>query len=117
MATDTDDELAPSESDSHSASSSPGTLLALEPKPDDFQQQAVDIGTARRKKGIDEASREASSDAEDDGEEDDEDEEEDEEDEEPRLKYAYLTSHLGGVYRNGDATSAFLAGGDKMVSR
>ncbi|OJJ76123.1 hypothetical protein ASPBRDRAFT_51785 [Aspergillus brasiliensis CBS 101740] len=42
-------------------------------------------------------------------------EESDEEDEEPRLKYSYLTKHLGAVYRNGDATSSFLATGDKMV--
>lgn len=39
------------------------------------------------------------------------------EDEEPRLKYASLTQHLKTVYRNGDATSAFLVAGDKMVSR
>lgn len=44
-----------------------------------------------------------------------EEEEEEEEDEEPRLKYASLTKHLKPVYRNGDATSAFLVGGDKMV--
>ena len=43
------------------------------------------------------------------------DDEEDDEDEEPRLKYARLTQHLGGVYRNGDATSSFLVAGDKMV--
>ena len=42
---------------------------------------------------------------------------EEEEDEEPRLKYASLTKHLKPVYRNGDATSAFLVAGDKMVSR
>ncbi len=40
---------------------------------------------------------------------------EDEEDEEPRLKYSSLTKHLKSVYRNGDATSAFLVAGDKMV--
>ena len=40
---------------------------------------------------------------------------EEEEDEEPRLKYASLTTHLKPVYRNGDATSAFLVAGDKMV--
>lgn len=50
--------------------------------------------------------------SEEEGEE--EGEEEDEEDE-PKLKYARLTGSLGGVYRNGDATSAFLVGGDKMV--
>lgn len=42
--------------------------------------------------------------------------EEEEEEEEPRLKYAPLTKHLKTVYRNGDATSAFLVAGDKMVS-
>ena len=41
--------------------------------------------------------------------------EEEEEEEEPRLKYASLTKHLKAVYRNGDATSAFLVAGDKMV--
>lgn len=46
---------------------------------------------------------------------DEEEEDSDEEDEEPRLKYAYLTKHLGSVYRNGDATSTFLVAGDKMV--
>jgi hypothetical protein len=59
------------------------------------------------------------SEAEDDEEEEDEDEDGDddqeEEEEEPRLKYARLTQHLGPVYRNGDATSAFLVAGDKMV--
>lgn len=43
------------------------------------------------------------------------DEESDDEDEEPRLKYSYLTKHLGSIYRNGDATSTFLVAGDKMV--
>lgn len=43
-------------------------------------------------------------------------EDEDEDDEEPRLKYASMTKHLTSVYRNGDATSAFLVAGDKMVS-
>ena len=50
-----------------------------------------------------------------DSEEDDE-EEEDEEDEEPRLEYTSVTKKLSSVYRNGDATSAFLVAGDKMVS-
>lgn len=58
----------------------------------------------------------ASDDLDEDEEEQDEEEEDSEEDdEEPRLKYAYLTKHLGSVYRNGDATSAFLVAGDKMV--
>ncbi len=52
-----------------------------------------------------------------DGDESDgeEEEDDDDEDEEPKLKYARLTQHLGPVYRNGDATSAFLVAGDKMV--
>lgn len=44
----------------------------------------------------------------------DEDEEEDEEDE-PKLKYTRLTGNLASVYRGGDATSAFMVAGDKMV--
>jgi hypothetical protein len=44
-----------------------------------------------------------------------EDESDAEEEDEPKLKYARLTGHLGPVYRNGDATSAFLVAGDKMV--
>lgn len=47
--------------------------------------------------------------------EDEDGEDEDEEDEEPRLKYAPLTRNLGTVYRNGDATSAFLVAGDKLI--
>ena len=42
-------------------------------------------------------------------------EEEEEEEEEPRLKYAPLTRNLTSLYRNGDASSAFLVAGDKMV--
>ncbi|MCJ1354996.1 MAG: Vacuolar protein sorting-associated protein 41 [Icmadophila ericetorum] len=45
----------------------------------------------------------------------DEEEEEEEEEEEPRLKYISLTKNLGPVYRNGDATSAFMVAGDKMI--
>jgi hypothetical protein len=45
----------------------------------------------------------------------DEDEDEDDADEEPKLKYSRLTSSLGPVYRNGDATSTFIVAGDKMV--
>ncbi|KAK3306201.1 uncharacterized protein B0T15DRAFT_534655 [Chaetomium strumarium] len=60
-------------------------------------------------------------DGEEDGDEeqdemdDEEEDDEEEEDEEPKLKYARLTQHLGPVYRNGDATSAFLVAGDKMI--
>ncbi|KAL9596187.1 MAG: hypothetical protein Q9219_005973 [cf. Caloplaca sp. 3 TL-2023] len=44
-----------------------------------------------------------------------EEDEEEEDDDEPRLKYVSLTQHLKPVYRNGDATSAFVVGGDKMI--
>ena len=46
---------------------------------------------------------------------DDDEDEEEEEEEEPRLKYAPLTKNLSSLYRNGDALSCFLVGGDKMV--
>lgn len=52
---------------------------------------------------------------EEDEDDDDNDDDDDEEDEEPKLKYARLTQHMGAVYRNGDATSAFLVAGDKMI--
>jgi vacuolar protein sorting-associated protein 41 len=42
-------------------------------------------------------------------------EEEDDDEEEPRLKYATISKRLSSVYRNGDAVSAFLVAGDKMV--
>jgi vacuolar protein sorting-associated protein 41 len=41
--------------------------------------------------------------------------EEDEEEEEPRLKYTTVTTRLSSLYRNGDAVSALLVAGDKMV--
>ncbi|POR36954.1 Vacuolar protein sorting-associated protein 41, partial [Tolypocladium paradoxum] len=62
--------------------------------------------------------QESDGDEDEEGEEENEDEDEDEddeEDEEPLLKYARLTQHLSAVYRNGDATSAFLVAGDKMI--
>lgn len=63
----------------------------------------------------DDPSSSGSDNEEDDQEHSEDEEESDEDDEEPRLKYAYLTKHLGSVYRNGDATSSFLVAGDKMV--
>ncbi|KAF3902896.1 hypothetical protein AA313_de0208897 [Arthrobotrys entomopaga] len=42
-------------------------------------------------------------------------EEDEEEDEEPKLKYVRLTSSMGNVYRNGDATSTAIVAGDKLV--
>ena len=50
-------------------------------------------------------------------EEEEDDDEDDGEDEEPKLKYTRLTSSLGPVYRNGDATSTFMVANDKMVRR
>jgi hypothetical protein len=58
---------------------------------------------------------EDSGDSEMEGTDSEAEEEEDEEDDEPKLKYVRLTSSLGPVYRNGDATSAFVVAGDKMV--
>ena len=51
-----------------------------------------------------------------DSDQEEDDEEEEEEEEEPRLEYTSMTKKLTPVYRNGDATSAFLVAGDKMVS-
>lgn len=38
-----------------------------------------------------------------------------ENEDEPRLKYTRLTRELGSVYRNGDAVSAALVFGERMV--
>jgi hypothetical protein len=51
----------------------------------------------------------------DDSEGDENEDEDEDEDEEPRLKYGSLTKSVGSIYRNGDATSACLLSGDKMV--
>ncbi|KAJ5541521.1 hypothetical protein N7494_006597 [Penicillium frequentans] len=62
------------------------------------------------------SSEDESEGSDDRGDDEDQDlDESDEEDEEPKLKYAYLSKHLGSVYRNGDATSTFLVAGDKMI--
>ncbi|KAL7270376.1 Vacuolar protein sorting-associated protein 41 [Rhizina undulata] len=47
--------------------------------------------------------------------EEDEEDAEEEEEEEPRLKYSRLTRSLAGVYRNGDAVSASLVFGERMI--
>jgi len=52
---------------------------------------------------------------EDSEEEETDDDDEEEDEDEPKLKYARMTSQLAPVYRNGDATSCFLVGGDKMI--
>lgn len=79
--------------------------MAADPTDDD--QQAVTRGAAGN--GRDAAQHVNNHSTEDD------DDEDDDADEEPKLKYSRLTSSLGPVYRNGDATSSFLVAGDKMV--
>lgn len=71
-------------------------------------------GVARESQEGRDGDGEPAADSDQDESEEDSDDD-DEEDEEPKLKYARLTQHLGPVYRNGDATSAFLVAGDKMV--
>lgn len=71
----------------------------------------------KRDAAAEETEEEDNEEEDDQDEDDDEEEDEDEdEDEEPSLKISKLTPHLNSVYRNGDATSAFLVAGDKMVS-
>lgn len=91
------------------------------PGSDDEETTGVDKGKGKadseggKEDDDDDDDEEDEEEDDDEEEEDDDDEDEDEEDEEPRLKYARLTQNLGGVYRNGDATSAFLVAGDKMI--
>ena len=60
-------------------------------------------------------SEEDSEQSREDNETEEEETEGEDEDEEPQLKYASLTKAQGALYRNGDAASAFLVAGDKMV--
>jgi hypothetical protein len=78
-------------------------------EPTDDEQQPVTTGDAGN------GSKAAQHADDRDAEDDDDEEEDDDADEEPKLKYSRLTSSLGPVYRNGDATSSFLVAGDKMV--
>ena len=80
---------------------------------------ASEAGEADQDESVDEEESTLLSNGKSEGENEEEGEgsEEGEEDEEPRLKYASLTKNLNPIYRNGDATSAFLVAGDKMVSR
>lgn len=82
---------------------------------DKVNQEPAHDGASETAETIEQDSDEEEEDEDEDGE--DEDDEEEEEDEEPRLKYARLTQNLAGVYKNADATSAFLVAGDKMVRR
>ncbi|UPK90000.1 hypothetical protein LCI18_000935 [Fusarium solani-melongenae] len=100
----------------------PGQPSAEDPKHGELSkgsQEEEDNEDEDEEEDDDEDDQAQDQDDEDDDDEEDEDEDEDEDDEdeddEPRLKYARLTQHLGGVYRNGDATSAFLVAGDKMI--
>ncbi len=69
-----------------------------------------------KKSKDDESSRDEGDTVDQSEEGNDSEEDDDEEEDEPKLKYARLTSKLGPLYRNGDATSTFLVAGDKMVS-
>jgi hypothetical protein len=130
----------PGDNETHDATAE-GSTLSTEPEADrgtaaataadqtrDAQhaapEPAVEASTGRENNGDEEVEEGAEDEEEDEEDEDDDDdnndddddeEESDEEDEEPKLKYARLTQHLAPVYRNGDATSAFLVAGDKMV--
>jgi hypothetical protein len=84
--------------------------MAADPTDNDNDQQAVIAGDAGN--GKDQAQHRDARNVDDD---DDEEDDDDDADEEPKLKYSRLTSSLGPVYRNGDATSSFLVAGDKMV--
>lgn len=110
------------DSDAEAATKSPASSnKETSDKPED---QVTAAGTAGQDPVSDPQADNDEEDDDDDGDDgeneeegDDEDDEEDEEeDEEPKLKYARLTPNLGPVYRNGDATSAFVVAGDKMVS-
>jgi hypothetical protein len=83
-------------------------------EPDNASEAMVE-GADREGNGGDDEGEEDADEEQDEDEDEEDDDEEEEEDEEPKLKYARLTQHLGPVYRNGDATSAFLVAGDKMV--
>jgi vacuolar protein sorting-associated protein 41 len=84
------------------------TIMAAESEDQgEGKDQLVDDSTSHEADTVDEDETE--------GRDSDTEEGEVDEDDEPKLKYARMTGHLGSVYRNGDATSAFLVAGDKMV--
>ncbi|KAM0262454.1 hypothetical protein ACHAQJ_001708 [Trichoderma viride] len=86
-------------------------------KVEDKGADGTDTDADDDKEDEDEGEEEEEEEDEDEEEEDDDevDDEDEEEDEEPLLKSMRLTQHLGAVYRNGDATSACLVAGDKMI--
>jgi len=77
-------------------------------------EESEDQGDTKSPKK-EESSQDEGDTMDEDAEETEDDDDEDSEEDEPKLKYARLTSSLGPVYRNGDATSTFLVAGDKMV--
>jgi hypothetical protein len=83
--------------------------MAAESNEDDARTAARD--EARRQQ----AASNGKDSVEQESEDEDGDDDEEGEDEEPKLKYTRLTSSLGPVYRNGDATSTFMVASDKMV--
>ncbi|CAK7213873.1 Vacuolar protein sorting-associated protein 41 [Sporothrix curviconia] len=98
------------ESPTRSSSKGKGKAVAEE-----AEEEGDDDGDDDNDEGGDEEEEDEEDDEDEEEEEDDDDDDDDDEDEEPRLKYARLTHNLGGLYRNGDATSAFLVSGDKMI--
>ncbi|KXG48871.1 Tetratricopeptide-like helical [Penicillium griseofulvum] len=105
--------------DAPGATSPDESAVQSTPKHDTSIQTSSPTDTTQGAQDIHQRCNDSSSSSSNDEEEEEEEAEEeddlDDEDEEPRLKYAYLTKHLGSVYRNGDATSSFLVAGDKMV--
>lgn len=104
--------------ESNTAASGP----VVEHQDDSTQAAAQDVADEEEEEDEDEGEGDeddpGDEDVDDDDDEDedeDDDDEEEEEDEEPRFKYARLTQNMSGLYRNGDATSAFIVGGNKMV--
>src|SRR5277367_1699818 len=84
------------------------TMAAESEDQEEGKDQSVDESVSYGEDTVDEDKTEGQ-------DSDAEEEDEEEEDDEPKLKYARMTGYLGPVYRNGDATSAFLVAGDKMV--
>lgn len=111
-------EVSPHASESGAIDTSSDTMDALQPP---REQASTGDGIDESREGGESSATEHKEEAEETEEEDDEDDDSEDEDDdeddddEPKLKYARLTSHLGAVYRNGDATSTFLVAGDKMV--
>ena len=81
----------------------------------DSKKQDVIVSAPEERDPNDDEDETVDSEAAGEEEEEEDDDDDDEEEDEPKLKYVRMTSHLGPLYRNGDATSTFLVAGDKMV--